>query len=103
MTEVLAGNLDKAPGLQERQAVFGLVDELLDFLSQLGQLLADLEVGDHALLVGDLDRVVLLLQLLYSCAAGERKPFLGEKKSHASRTFSRRSASLLSTTPGRAR
>lgn len=46
------------------------MDELLDLLGQLGQLLADLEVGDHVVLVGDLDGVVALLQALHLCGGG---------------------------------
>lgn len=56
--------LHQASGLQERQAVLWFVDELLNLFAQLGQLLPDLEVGDHALLIGDLDGVILLLVLL---------------------------------------
>lgn len=60
--------LHQASGLQERQAVLWFVDKLLNLFAKLGQLLPDLEVGDHALLVGDLDGVILLLILFDFCA-----------------------------------
>lgn len=59
--------LDKSPRLQEGQAIFGFVDELLYLFAQFGQLLSDFKVGDNALLIRDLNGMVLLLQLLYFC------------------------------------
>lgn len=59
--------LDEPARLQEGQAVLGPVDELLDLFAQFGQLLSDFEVGDHALLVGNLDAVILFFILLYFC------------------------------------
>lgn len=59
--------LDKSPGLQEGQAVFGFVDKLLYLFAQFGQLLSDFKISDHALFIGNLDGVVLLLILLNFC------------------------------------
>lgn len=65
--------LHQASGLQERQAVLWFVNKLLNLFAKLGQLLPDLEVGDHALLVGDLDGVILLLVLFDFCAGKIKK------------------------------
>lgn len=59
--------LDKSPRLQERQAVFGFVDEFLYLFTQFGQLLSDFKVGDYILFVENVNGVILLLILLYSC------------------------------------
>lgn len=59
--------LDQPPRLQERQTVFGLVNELLDLFAQFGQLLPDFEVSDDVLFVWYVNDMILLLQLLYSC------------------------------------
>lgn len=70
--------LHQASGLQERQAILWFVDKLLNLFAQFGQLLPDLEVGDHTLLVGDLDGVILLLILLDFCTENIEKK--NEKK-----------------------
>lgn len=59
--------LDKSPRLQEGQAVFGFVDELLYLFTQFGQLLSDFKVSDHTFFIGNLNGVVLLLILLDFC------------------------------------
>lgn len=71
--------LHQTSGLQERQAVLWFVDELLNLFAKLGQLLPDLEVGDHALLIGDLDGVILLLILLDFCGGNKKKKKENEK------------------------
>lgn len=58
------------------------MDKLLNLFAQLGQLLPDLEVGDHALLVGDLDGVILLLILLDFCTGN-----IGKKKKDKNKTL----------------
>lgn len=59
--------LDKPPGLQEGEAVFGFVDERLDLITQFGQLLSDFIVSEHTLFIRDLNFVVLLFILLHFC------------------------------------
>lgn len=56
--------LDKAPRLQEGQAVFGFMDKLLYLFTKLSQLLSDFKVRGNTLLIRDLNGMVLLLQLL---------------------------------------
>lgn len=65
--------LDKSPRLQERQAVFGFVDEFLYLFTQFGQLLSDFKVSDHALFIGNLNDMILLLILLYFCTEKEKR------------------------------
>lgn len=57
--------LDQPPRLQEGQAILGPVNEFLDLFAQFGQLLSDFKVGDDALLVGNLNAVILFFILLY--------------------------------------
>lgn len=65
--------LDKSPRLQERQAVFGFVDEFLYLFTQFGQLLSDFKVSDYALFIGNLNDMILLLILLYFCTEKDKK------------------------------
>ncbi len=65
--------LDKTPRLQEGQAVFGFVDELLYLFAQFGQLLSDFIVGDHGLFIGNLNGMILLLILFYFCTEKSAK------------------------------
>lgn len=67
MSGIWVSNLDQSSRLEEGKAVFWFVDELLYLLAQFGQLLADLIVGHHTLLVGDLYGVVHLFQLRHIC------------------------------------
>lgn len=70
--------LDQPARLQEGQAVLRPVDDLLDLFAQFGQLLSDFKVGDHALLVGNLNAVILFFILLYFCK--QQKSAVGLKK-----------------------
>ena len=95
--------LDEPPRLQEGQAVLGPVDKLLDLFAEFGQLLSDFKVGDHTLLVGNLNAVILFFIFLYSCK--QQRLAVGlkthTKKENMGKSGVERDS--LSTTAGRAR